>query len=208
MAIELIHARFEDALPAMADESFDLICIDPPFNTGRAQTRTQIATVRDTDGDRLGFHAERYRTVKVGTRSFADRFDDYLAFLEPGLVAAHRLLRPEGSFFLHLDYREVHYAKVLLDPVERSRLVVIVNAAGAPSTTFRSSRPRLASRFTSRSDARASRSASVELGTLGLSNGENSTALVPSLQTIFIATRTRPSGSRSIRPAARGGRRM
>ncbi len=117
MAIELIHARFEDALPAMADESFDLICIDPPFNTGRAQTRTQIATVRDAEGDRLGFHAERYRTVTVGSRSFADRFDDYLAFLEPGLVAAHRLLRPEGSFFLHLDYREVHYAKVLLDQI-------------------------------------------------------------------------------------------
>lgn len=101
----------------MADASFDLIYIDPPFNTGRPQTRTQIATVRDAEGDRLGFHGARYRTVKVGTRSFADSFDDYLAFLEPGLVAAHRLLRPEGSFFLHLDFREVHYAKVLLDQI-------------------------------------------------------------------------------------------
>ncbi len=117
MSIEIVHARNEDCLPGMADASFDLIYIDPPFNTGRPQTRTQISTVRDAEGDRLGFHGARYRTVKVGTRSFADSFDDYLAFLEPSLVAAHRLLRPEGSFFLHLDFREVHYAKVLLDQI-------------------------------------------------------------------------------------------
>ncbi len=117
MSIEIIHEDNEAALPALPDASFDLIYIDPPFNTGRVQARTQLSTVRDGQGDRTGFHGNRYATVKLGTKSFQDSFDDYLHFLEPRLVAAHRLLRPTGSFFLHLDAHEVHYAKVLLDQI-------------------------------------------------------------------------------------------
>jgi site-specific DNA-methyltransferase (adenine-specific) len=97
--------------------SFDLIYIDPPFNTGKTQARTHLRTLRDEKGDRRGFKGQRYRTVRVGSQSFADSFDDFLAFLEPRLVEAHRLLKPHGSFFLHLDYREVHYAKVMLDAI-------------------------------------------------------------------------------------------
>lgn len=104
-------------LSRLADASIDLIYIDPPFNTGRAQSRTSMRTARDDDGDRQGFRGLRYRTVKIGRGSFADAFDDYLAFLAPRLEEAHRLLRPTGSLLLHLDYREVHYAKVLLDQI-------------------------------------------------------------------------------------------
>jgi len=104
-------------LAAMPAASVDLIYVDPPFNTGRAQPRTQIRTVRDQAGDRTGYPGARYRTITAGTRAFADAFDDYLAFLEPRLVEAHRLLTPTGSLFVHLDYREVHYAKVLLDQI-------------------------------------------------------------------------------------------
>ncbi len=117
MAIDIVHADNMDVLPTLADASFDLIYIDPPFNTGKAQARRELRTVRDDAGDRTGFHGQRYRTVKIGSRSFGDSFDDYLGFLEPRLVEARRLLRPSGSFFLHLDYREVHYAKVLLDQI-------------------------------------------------------------------------------------------
>jgi len=115
-AVGRIHLG--DNLPllrAMPDACIDLIYIDPPFNTGREQARESLRTVRDAGGDRVGFKGQRYRSVKLGTRSFADSFDDYLAFLEPRLVEAHRLLAPTGSFFLHLDYREVHRAKVLCD---------------------------------------------------------------------------------------------
>ncbi len=104
-----------DILRGFPSGSFDLVYVDPPFNTGRNQSRTRLRTVRDAAGDRRGFGGRRYRTIRLGSRSFADVFDDYLAFLEPRLIEAHRLLRPAGSFFLHLDYREVHYAKVLLD---------------------------------------------------------------------------------------------
>lgn len=118
--IPTLDIHFGDNLPIIQgfdDASFDLIYIDPPFNTGKKQARTQLETVRDDDGDRVGFKGKRYRSIKVGSASFADGFDDYLAFLEPRLVEAHRLLKDDGSFFLHLDYREVHYAKVLLDSI-------------------------------------------------------------------------------------------
>jgi site-specific DNA-methyltransferase (adenine-specific) len=99
------------------DGSFDLIYIDPPFNTGHAQSRTRIKTACDKDGDRVGFQGRRYRTTVVGSSAYNDSFDDYMAFLRPRLREAHRLLAPTGSFFLHLDYREVHYAKVALDQI-------------------------------------------------------------------------------------------
>lgn len=104
-------------LPTLPPQSFDLIYIDPPFNTGRRQARTRIRTVRDERGDRTGYQGRRYRTVPLGTSAFEDSFDDYLAFLEPRLREAYRLLSPAGSFFFHIDYREVHYCKVLLDGI-------------------------------------------------------------------------------------------
>ena len=117
----MLEIYFGDNLPilrTLPDESFHLVYIDPPFNTGKRQARTQIETVHDEkDGDRIGFQGKRYRTVKLGTKSFMDMFSDYMAFLEPRLVEAHRLLEPNGSFFLHIDYREVHYCKVLLDQI-------------------------------------------------------------------------------------------
>lgn len=106
-----------DLLRTLASESADLIYIDPPFNTGKVQQRTQLRTVRSSSGDRVGFQGHRYESITVGTRRFTDLFDDYLAFLEPRLVEAHRVLAKNGSFYFHVDYREVHYCKVLLDGV-------------------------------------------------------------------------------------------
>jgi site-specific DNA-methyltransferase (adenine-specific) len=111
---------FADNLPvlcALPAESVDLIYIDPPFNTGKQQARTQIRTERSAQGDRTGFAGRRYGTVKIGTKSYTDLFDDYLAFLEPRLVEARRVLKPNGSLYFHIDYREVHYCKILLDGI-------------------------------------------------------------------------------------------
>lgn len=106
-----------EVLRGFDDGSFDLIYVDPPFNTGKEQSRTRIKTERDDEGDRVGFQGKRYKTTVLGSSGYADRFDDYLAFLVPRLEEAYRLLSPTGSFFLHLDYREVHYAKVALDGI-------------------------------------------------------------------------------------------
>jgi site-specific DNA-methyltransferase (adenine-specific) len=94
-----------------------LIYIDPPFNTGKAQTRKSLRTVRTAEGDRVGFQGRRYTTVKLGELEYQDIFDDFLAFLEPRLVEAYRVLKPNGSLYFHIDYREVHYCKVLLDQI-------------------------------------------------------------------------------------------
>ncbi len=111
---------FGDNLPILKElpaASIDLIYIDPPFNTGKIQGRTQIKTIRTAHGNRVGFQGQRYETIKIGTKAYSDFFDDYLAFLEPRLIEAHRLLAPNGSLYFHIDYREVHYCKVLLDSI-------------------------------------------------------------------------------------------
>ena len=103
-------------LKSLPDGSIDLVYIDPPFNTGKRQTLRRLRTVHDEEaGDRTGFGGRRYRTIQLGSASYLDVHDDYLDFLEPRLVEIRRVLRPSGSLYLHLDYREVHYAKVLAD---------------------------------------------------------------------------------------------
>jgi len=105
-------------LQTLDSASVPLIYIDPPFNTGKQQTRQQIKTVRDNDaGDRTGFKGARYRTEKLGTTSYNDSFDDFLGFLRPRLQEAHRVLSVHGALFFHIDYREVHYCKILLDEI-------------------------------------------------------------------------------------------
>ncbi|HEV2575794.1 MAG TPA: site-specific DNA-methyltransferase [Acidobacteriaceae bacterium] len=104
-------------LQSLPSASVDLIYIDPPFNTGLTQKRIRITARRSENGTRNGFGNARYETTTVASPDYADTFDDYLAFLRPRLLEAHRLLTPTGSLFLHLDPREVHYAKVMLDEI-------------------------------------------------------------------------------------------
>jgi len=112
--------RFGDNLAALRelpDGFADLVYVDPPFNTGRRRRLQRLATSRAADGqgDRTGFGGLRYTTSRLAIRSFDDAFDDYLAWLEPRLAESRRVLSPRGSLYLHVDYREAHYCKVLLD---------------------------------------------------------------------------------------------
>jgi site-specific DNA-methyltransferase (adenine-specific) len=110
------HADNLDVLPGLPDEAFQLIYIDPPFNTGETQARRTFAMVSDPDGgDRTGFKGVRYRTQLLAESRYRDAFDDYLAFLAPRLREAHRLLHRSGTLYFHIDYREAHYCKLLLD---------------------------------------------------------------------------------------------
>jgi site-specific DNA-methyltransferase (adenine-specific) len=102
-------------LGSIPDECVQLIYIDPPFNTGRQQQRSKVTTRKSESGDRLGFRGERYETVKSRVFSYDDQFLNYWGFLEPRIEEAFRVLKPSGTLYLHLDYREAHYAKVLLD---------------------------------------------------------------------------------------------
>ncbi|WP_440662369.1 site-specific DNA-methyltransferase [Clavibacter nebraskensis] len=149
----VIHAENLEAVRALPDGAFQLIYLDPPFNTGRTQERQNLTVTRTPDpepedeaeateteaaridatppalapastatpepvrppGARLGFHGRSYDSVKGMLYGFDDSFADYWDFLEPRLIEAWRLLDPTGTLYLHLDYREVHYAKVVLD---------------------------------------------------------------------------------------------
>ena len=106
-----------EVLRQLSDCSVNLIYIDPPFNTGKTQSRTRLRTEQNEDGDRTGFGGNRYRTVRLGSQAFDDRFDDYIGFLGPRLREAYRVLAENGSLYLHVDYREVHYCRFLLDDI-------------------------------------------------------------------------------------------
>jgi DNA modification methylase len=104
-------------LAALPGGFFDLIYMDPPFNTGRAQARRSLSVSADCDGDRVGFGGRRYRSQLLRTLAFDDAFADYLRFLAPRLERARDLLAAHGTLYFHIDYREAHYCKLLLDEV-------------------------------------------------------------------------------------------
>jgi site-specific DNA-methyltransferase (adenine-specific) len=105
-------------LQSMPSELVELIYIDPPFNTGKKQTITRIKTIKSEQGDRKGFNGNVYQTVELGTKAYPDSFDDYIdGFLKPRIEEAYRILKPNGSLYFHIDYREVHYCKILLDEI-------------------------------------------------------------------------------------------
>jgi site-specific DNA-methyltransferase (adenine-specific) len=113
---------FGDNLPILKQiepKSIDLIYIDPPFNTGKIQSRTQIRTVKSEKGDRTGFQGNSYETRNIGTKAYNDRYgEDFIeCFIKPRLLEAYRILAPNGSLYFHIDYREVHYCKILLDHI-------------------------------------------------------------------------------------------
>lgn len=117
MGSQIVFAENLAWLRDRPSERFRLIYIDPPFNTGKRQTLTQIQTERDEHGDRTGFGGQRYRTTVIGKSSYSDSYDAYLSFLRKRISLARDLLTEDGSFFLHVDPREVHYCKVMMDEV-------------------------------------------------------------------------------------------
>jgi len=104
-----------DLLPGLPSGAFQLVYLDPPFNTGGCQTRRSMEVFPDGDGDRTGFAGRRYRSRVLRESSYRDCFEDYLSFLEPRLEHAHRLLSASGTLYFHIDYREAHHCKLLLD---------------------------------------------------------------------------------------------
>ncbi|HEY5388974.1 MAG TPA: site-specific DNA-methyltransferase [Solirubrobacteraceae bacterium] len=113
----VLEADCADVLPRLPDGAFDLIYVDPPWGTGSARRHRRIGVVRDEDGDRTGFGGRRYRSLSGDEMRYADRFEDYVAFLAPKLERARELLSEEGTLYVHLDYREAHYVKVALDRI-------------------------------------------------------------------------------------------
>jgi site-specific DNA-methyltransferase (adenine-specific) len=120
----LVESDNLPVLRSLPDGHFDLVYLDPPFNTGRAQSRATLAVrqaaaddAASGTGERTGFGGRRYRSRLLRTLAYDDAFTDYLAFLEPRLVECRRLLAAWGTLYFHIDYREAHYCKLLLDEI-------------------------------------------------------------------------------------------
>jgi site-specific DNA-methyltransferase (adenine-specific) len=113
----LLQGDCLEVLPALADGTYGLIYLDPPFNTGREQSLARMTARQSANGDRTGFGGRAYKTSRCARRSYPDSFDDYTGWLGPRLTEAHRLLADHGTLYLHVDHREVHYCKVLLDGI-------------------------------------------------------------------------------------------
>jgi site-specific DNA-methyltransferase (adenine-specific) len=113
----VIQGDSAHVLAALPEQTFDLIYVDPPFNTGRSQARRTLSVTARPDGERTGFGGRRYSAQLLRTLSFEDSFQDYLSFLEPRLRRARELLAPHGTLYFHIDYREAHYCKLLLDEI-------------------------------------------------------------------------------------------
>ncbi|WP_052241265.1 site-specific DNA-methyltransferase [Microbacterium hominis] len=116
-AVEIHHGDNLAVAHALPDAAFTLIYLDPPFNTGRLQGKAiESADRSGVRGEvKTGFRGTSYARLRGDLRRYDDRFDDYWEFLEPRLREAWRLLADDGTLYVHLDYREAHYAKVLLD---------------------------------------------------------------------------------------------
>ncbi|MDU0327533.1 site-specific DNA-methyltransferase [Microbacterium sp. KSW2-21] len=151
-SVAIHHADNLAVTPGLADGSFALVYLDPPFNTGRTRSKAVESATRKLSAEEApdaeepdaapetaasvddpnmldfpeeepppppvvqrGFHGREYARLRGDLRTYDDRFDDYWGFLEPRLVEAWRLLADDGTLYLHLDYREVHYAKVMCD---------------------------------------------------------------------------------------------
>ncbi|HXA41882.1 MAG TPA: site-specific DNA-methyltransferase [Candidatus Solibacter sp.] len=106
-----------DVLPGLADGGFGLIYVDPPFNTGQERSLARMTVRQSENGKRVGFGGRSYEATRGDRRSYVDSFDDYIGWLEPRMAQAHRLLATEGTLYFHVDYREVHYCKVMLDGI-------------------------------------------------------------------------------------------
>jgi site-specific DNA-methyltransferase (adenine-specific) len=111
----VVHGDNLAVLEALPAQAFDLIYMDPPFNTGRAQGRRTLSVAVDPSGERVGFGGRRYRSRLLSELRYDDEFGDYLGFLEPRLRLARELLAAHGTLYFHIDYREAHYCKLLLD---------------------------------------------------------------------------------------------
>ena len=112
---QIVHSECLEYISTLPDAMFELIYIDPPFNTQKTQRRSRLKAVQDDSGKRTGFGGKKYTTQSLESPTYQDSFDDFMGFLEPRLIQARRILSPNGSLFVHLDFREVHYAKVWLD---------------------------------------------------------------------------------------------
>jgi site-specific DNA-methyltransferase (adenine-specific) len=116
-AATVVHGEALDVLRLLPDGCAGLVYVDPPFNTGDARTGIRTTATEDATASRLGFAGRHYRVEQRSGARYDDNFEDYLGWLRPRLVETRRILAQQGTLYFHIDPRESHYCKVLLDEI-------------------------------------------------------------------------------------------
>jgi len=114
-----IQVHYQDNLQflkSLPDKCINLCYIDPPFNTKKTQKRTNYKMVPDENGS-VGFGGIKYKREAIVSTQYSDTFDDFIGFLRPRIEETYRILKDDGCIYLHLDWREVHYAKIMMDEI-------------------------------------------------------------------------------------------
>lgn len=97
------------ALLSGYEERINLIYIDPPFFTNR---KFSARVGRDEDSRK-----PKEWEMAEGYLDNWQNLDSYLDFLYQRLILMHRLLAPDGTLYLHLDWHANAYARLLLDEI-------------------------------------------------------------------------------------------
>ena len=88
-------------------ESIDLVYIDPPFATGgefKTDSNGRVATISSASSGKIAY------SDKLTGKAFIE-------FLRERVSIIYDLLSPQGSFYLHIDYKIGHYVKCMLDEI-------------------------------------------------------------------------------------------
>jgi site-specific DNA-methyltransferase (adenine-specific) len=123
----------------IADESVDLVYLDPPFNSNATynvlfaeksgdQAAAQIKAFEDTWHWDQSAEAAYWDVLQRGgkpaeaVKAFRDLLGEndmmaYLAMMSPRLIELHRVLKPAGSIYLHCDPTASHYLKIIMDAI-------------------------------------------------------------------------------------------
>ena len=112
-----------EIMRGMPDESIDLIYLDPPFFSNKEKETiwgdgTEMRSYGDTNisyDDRLG------RELTAEECAYKERHSGgiahYLGWMKDRLIEMHRILRPTGTIYLHIDWHASHYLKVEMDKI-------------------------------------------------------------------------------------------
>ena len=129
----LFHGDNLKFLRAMDSETVHLIATDPPFNKGRDFHATPDSLAKgasfqdrwswDKDVheewvDKITDDFPKVMNVIYGSRdSYGDDMGAFLCFMGVRLLEMHRVLRADGSIYVHCDPTASHYLKELMDAI-------------------------------------------------------------------------------------------
>ena len=127
-----------EVLRGINSETIDLIATDPPFNKGVKAFQGITTAGTDAEGRRVSYkdvwtwaddvqgewtesiredHPSLYAVIRAANAAAGEDMGAYLCWLGVRVLEMHRILKPTGSMYLHIDHTAHAYAKAMMDAV-------------------------------------------------------------------------------------------